>query len=301
LESTELLQLLIDNSFDDGVAVTTPGTPQNEAYEWLRTNAFLDVYSDDRKLTRYALATFFYATNGTTSWDPIIRDDGWLTDAPECDWASTANNQCINDVYTSLTLDFVGVAGTIPDEVGLLTGLERFSVRSNVDGGAFLGGTLPESLGSLANVQTVRLNDNNITGIIPTSFGLMTNARVLLLTGNALTGSIPQELGNTQGRTFYFDDNMLSGPIPPQLFESLTDLNVLNFRNNLLSGAIPTQIGNLGSLASIDFSQNRLGGAVPSEIGRLASVRSGINLSFNQFSGQLPSEIGLLGSMSKFL
>ena len=141
----------------------TAGTPQNEAYQWLLTNAFLNIYSDEQKLSRYSLATFFFATNGPVTWDSSIRDDGWLTDTPECEWGSTANNQCANGVYKSLTLDFVGVSGTIPQEIGLLTGLERFSVRGSVEAADVMTGTIPSEIGNLTDMQTIRLNNNNLS------------------------------------------------------------------------------------------------------------------------------------------
>ena len=298
-QNTNLLELIIANSLDAGEAVMKPGTPQNEAYKWLLTNAFLTIYSDEQKLTRYALATFFYATNGPTSWDALIRDDGWLTNAPECEWGSTANNQCTKGLYTSLTLDFVGVSGTIPQELGLLTGLERFSVRGSVDSVNVMSGSLPDVFDRLPDMQTIRLNNNNLTGLIPASFGSMTNCLVMILSGNSFIGKIPTELANTKGRTLNFSNNQLSGQIPSELF-SLTELNILNLHNNNLSGTIPSEIGYATNISNINFSNNKLGGSIPSEIGNLVEIRNGINFSSNQLSGEIPSQIGFLNKMSKY-
>lgn len=297
--NTDLLELLISNSLDEGEAVTTTGTPQNDAYEWLATNAFLSIYSDKQILTRYALATFFYATNGPTTWDSVIRDDGWLTDAPECEWGSTANNQCTKGEYTSLTLDFVGVSGTIPDELGLLTGLERFSVRGIDQRANVVSGTIPDIFGTLTNMQTIRLNDNDFTGLIPVSFGEMENCVVLILSGNSLIGKIPPQLANTNARTINLSNNQLSGQIPSELF-TLAELSILDLQDNNFSGTIPREIGDARSIANVNFSNNRLGGSIPSEIGNLVEIRSAINFSSNQLSGEIPSEIGRLNKMSKY-
>lgn len=291
---------MIANSLDGGEAVQKTGTPQNEAYKWLLTNAFLTIYSDKEILSRYSLATFFYATNGPTTWDSFIRDDGWLTDAPECEWGSTANNQCTKGVYTSLTLDFVGVSGTIPQELGLLTGLERFSVRGSVEATDIMSGTIPDVFGSLSHMQTIRLNDNDFTGLIPVSFGSMENCIVLTLSGNSLIGKIPTELAKTQARTLNLDKNQLSGQIPSELF-SLMGLQILNLQHNNLSGMIPSEIGYATSISNINLSNNQLGGSIPSEIGNLVEIRSAINFSSNRLSGEIPSEIGLLNKMSKYL
>jgi len=298
-QNTDLLQFLISNSLDEGEAVQTTGSPQNDAYTWLSTNAFLSIYSDEQILTRYALATFFYATNGPTTWDASIRDDGWLTDAPECEWGSTANNQCAQGVYTSLTLDFVGVSGSIPDELGLLTGLERFSVRGSGETTDTISGSIPDIFGTLSNMQTIRLNDNDLTGLIPTSFGLMTDCLVLILSGNSLIGKIPKELANTSARTLNLGDNQLSSQIPKELF-SLKELQILNLQNNNLSGTIPIEIGDATNISNINFSNNQLGGSIPSEMGNLVNIRSAINLASNKLSGEIPSEIGRLNKMKNF-
>jgi hypothetical protein len=297
-QETEVMQLLVNNSLDDGEALSSPGTPQNEAYQWLQTNAFLNVYTDNQILQRYALAVFFYSTNGPTTWDPVIRDDGWLTDAPECEWGSTANNQCTDGVYTSLTLDFVGVSGTIPDELSLLTSMQRFSVRTSEEALIAIGGEIPESMGRLTDIQTIRLNNQNLEGPIPQSVSLMTNLRVLVLSGNSLTGNIPAGLANTQGTTINLDGNELAGQIPTELF-SLTDLGALNLQGNDLSGPIPTEIGNARSLSAINFAANRISGELPTELGALSEIRSSIDFSNNQLRGSLPSELGLLFRMSE--
>lgn len=267
-----LLDLLIANSFDDGATLLTAGTPQRSAYEWLSQNTNITEYADDVKLARYALATFYFSTNGPTTWDEEIREGAWMTDAPECEWATTASNQCSDNAYTSLTLDFVGVSGQIPEELALLTGLTRLSIRSEGVGSPSLSGSLPESIGMLENLETIRLNENNIGGVLPTTIGGLSNIRVFLLGGNSIGGTIPSEIGLTGGNTFNFDRNELSGKLPPELF-AMETLTALNFEENSLSGTIPTEIGLNPSLNSVNFASNRLTGTIPSEIGSLVTAR----------------------------
>ncbi|CAJ1930823.1 unnamed protein product [Cylindrotheca closterium] len=293
---TTLLQLLIDNSFDEGSALSIEGTPQRSAYEWLSRNAELPNYTNEVKLARYALATFYFSTNGPSTWAENIRNGGWMTDVPECEWASTARNQCTGAIYSSLTLDFVGVSGEIPPELAYLTGLTRLSLRSEGAGSQSIAGSLPSTIGLLKNLQTIRLNENNIGGSLPTTIGSLTNVRVFLMSGNSLEGSIPSEIGRTMGNTFNFDRNRLTGRLPVELFRMGT-LTALNFEDNTISGQIPRDIGMNPSLNSVNFSSNRLTGTIPTELGRLVTMRSGINLSNNQLSGVLPSEIGFLVDM----
>lgn len=280
----DLLGLLISKSFDEGASILTSGTPQRAAYEWLLQNSNLDGYSDGVKIARYALATLFYSTNGLSTWDEQIREGGWITDAPECEWASTATNQCTDGVYTSLTLDFVGVSGQIPQELGLLTGLKRLSLRSEGLGSPSVSGTLPDSIGELVDLETIRLNGNNIGGTLPSTVGQLTNIRVFLLSGNSLIGTIPSEIGNTGGNTYNFDGNQLSGKIPIELLTMQT-LRSLNFDGNKLSGSIPTEIALNPSLNSLSLSGNKLVGRIPSEIGNLVTIngKSLLKIQFNHF------------------
>jgi hypothetical protein len=79
----DLVDLLSLVSFDNGAALQAPSTPQNNALLlWLSNNINLDAYSDEKRIQRYALATFFYSTNG----DNRKRNTGWITDVDECDW-----------------------------------------------------------------------------------------------------------------------------------------------------------------------------------------------------------------------
>lgn len=72
----DLVDLLSLMSFDNGAALQEPSTPQNNALLWLSNNINLDTYSDEKRIQRYALATFFYSTNG----DNWKRNTGWITD-----------------------------------------------------------------------------------------------------------------------------------------------------------------------------------------------------------------------------
>ena len=257
-----LLEFLIERSFDDGQTLQAQGTPQRSAYEWLQANVGIDDFPDEKILTRYALATFYYSTNGPTTWDPLIQTDGWLTDAEECDWGSTVADICANGTYQSLTLDFVGVSGELPLELGHLGGLTRLSLRNNATSGSTIGGSLPFSLGNLVNMETIRLDKNRIGGSIPTEIGLMTNLGVIVLSDNVVGGEIPSEIGTIRGTLIAFGNNELRGTIPTEIYQ-LNDLTTLDLRNNFLSGTIASDIGNLKSLNALDLSINDLFGDLP--------------------------------------
>jgi hypothetical protein len=73
-----LSDLLSSISFYDGVALSTPSSPQSMAFNWLVTNhTNLLTLSPEQIIQRYALATLYYSTNGD-SWNNRERIFGWM-------------------------------------------------------------------------------------------------------------------------------------------------------------------------------------------------------------------------------
>ena len=115
----ELESLLSSVSFDNGTALQTPSTPQNDALIWLANNTNLDSYSDARKIQRYVLATLYYSTNGA-QW---VDNSDWLTDLDECTWYTEASRFILRESvpYSELDLSGNNLVGTIPNELALLS------------------------------------------------------------------------------------------------------------------------------------------------------------------------------------
>ena len=115
-----LMNLLASVSQDGGAALQDENSPQRAALEWLRSplnNAFL---SDERLIQRYALVTFYYATNGE-DWKSSFL---WLTSADECIWftSSKSNTICDKDGrIVELDLRENNLLGSLPAEISLLS------------------------------------------------------------------------------------------------------------------------------------------------------------------------------------
>jgi hypothetical protein len=116
---------LIPVSFDNGTALQTPLTPQNNALNWLaNNNTNLDSYSNAKKIQRYALATLFFSTNGA-SWND---NSTWMSDEDECLWYNSGLSVCTNGSVEVLDLLSNNLVGTIPNELALLTNMSESSV-----------------------------------------------------------------------------------------------------------------------------------------------------------------------------
>ncbi len=84
------------------------------------------------------------------------------------------------------------LSGTIPTELGFLTGLETIDIEDNGLTGQFF---TPE-FNSLNNtLRKLRISKNEFTGQIPTEIGLFTSLDDLWIAQNELAGSIPSEVG----------------------------------------------------------------------------------------------------------
>ncbi|CAB9512576.1 Leucine Rich Repeat [Seminavis robusta] len=325
---TALFRLLASASFDAGAALRVPDSPQQRAFFWLHQNANIDSYTNSRKIQRYALATFYYSTNG----DNWAENLWWLSDEDECTWY---NKQVANGypacqintsnsaqrTFTSLDLSFNNVQGTIPPELGLLSGL----LRLDLDGGpaGFLFGTLPPELGYLDSIQSFSARGNQLTGTVPEDIGNWRQVTGIDLSFNKLTGLMPSTIGSlTWLSELTLEMNELSGVLPVELGQlsnlfklaiggnqfqgplmseigSLTKLRYLYIEVNQFS-SLPTDIGRLENLNVLSAFENNFQGALPTELGRLTKLGS-LLLRSNAFSASMPSELGSMDAIQRSL
>lgn len=104
-----------------------------------------------------------------------------------------------------------------------------------------LTGTLPWQLYYLREIGSLNLYDNNITGGIQRYIGYLPKLTNLDLRRNELTGTIPSALYRLRPRFFLLDDNQLSGSVTPGIgnFEFATWIGL---SNNNFSGCYPSDM-----------------------------------------------------------
>ena len=198
-----------------------------------------------------------YEATGGESW---THDDNWLTGRRLDTWYGVGVDD--DGRVTDLVLDFNGLRGPLPPELGDLDRLQSLVLSRNE-----LAGTVPPELGHLPILVQLDLGANRFEGEIPPLIGDFGYLDELDLGGNEFEGPIPAALGN------------------------LGALRRLDLSDNDLTGPLPSELGDLGALQTLLLMRNDLEGPVPAAFGRLAALRI-LNLSGNaRLAGPLPVEL----------
>ncbi len=256
---------------------------------------------------REALIAFYNSTMGPNWYSSY----DWLGPVgTECWWSGVwcdVSQTTVVEIYMPEN----NVAGTIPPEIGDLTGLEFIYLPGNHG----LGGPIPPEIGNLTNLEVVVITQNGIEGTLPPEITGLVSLRHLVLTNSQLSGPLPAEIGSLQALEYldlsgnpinaglpqemgdlaalkelhlsYCD---LTGPVPSWL-ENLTSLEVLNLTRNRFSGAIPTTLGDMPALSELYLSYNDLTGSFPSFLLEIDTL-STLSIYRNHFSGTLPPSLG---------
>ena len=208
------------------------------------------------------LVAIYNATDGA-NWK---ENDNWLSDAPISSWRGV--NTDIRGRVVEIILDDMGLAGDLPQKIGLLDRLRHLGLARNK-----LTGTIPRELANLARLQSLHLQENEFTGEIPEALGELSNLEVLDLSSNNLKGAIPRKLANLANmHELILYHNRLSGEVPMELGQ-LTRLQNLRLDFNRLSGQIPSELSNLSRLENFEILENQLSGEIPPELGNIPRLR----------------------------
>ncbi len=153
---------------------------------------------------RAVLAALYEATGGS-GWS---RNDGWLTGAPLGDWYGVETDrsgrvvgldlggETIYDWSISHLRPGPGLTGSIPPELGRLSGLEKLNLR------ACELGSIPLELGGLARLRSLNLSANSLGGRVPGFLGGLASLRRLDLSYNDFTELEPAVFAGLSNLTF---------------------------------------------------------------------------------------------------
>eukprot|EP00934_Nitzschia_sp_Nitz4_P008695 Nitzschia sp. Nitz4//scaffold2_size372955//38018//41345//NITZ4_000364-RA/size372955-processed-gene-0.471-mRNA-1//-1//CDS//3329546599//8685//frame0 len=256
-----------------GPVVLEPGTPQNDAYQWLLdedpAQLDLDSLSDLELQQRYVAALVYFSTVGE-EWDDSA---GFLGAGDVCQWRNDATEN-----------------GITCDSDGIISG---FVLNENN-----LAGSLPSELSVLSYLATIELRDNNIAGSVPSEFGELQQLQELDLRQNELSGVFPESIFQLPElrRLLMLRNELIGGTIPDSI-SMATNLEMISFQYCELSGTLPNTLGDLTNLYFVTLLQNRLRGTIPSGLAQLPLLEV-LDLGLNFFTGTIPPFSGQYGLYS---
>ena len=217
------------DSVSDPSLLSNRYSSQGKALDWI-------LFTDERRLCptdkdlvqRYALAVFYYATDG----DKWIARGNFLRDVHECGWSGIVCDGNRNVV--EMEFENNGLVGSIPDELSSLTYLQILSLENG-----HIGGTIPAALGKLSWLTKLDIDFNSLVGTIPSELSQAKNLRTIDLNDNFITGSI-DVLANLPRLVFIdIHSTKVSGTIS-DAFGQLADLGVFVVHQTHLSGRTPS-------------------------------------------------------------
>ncbi|KAJ1413965.1 Leucine-rich repeat [Sesbania bispinosa] len=183
-------------------------------------------------------------------------------------------------------------------------------------------GKIPDSFGTLRQIESMHLNNNNFSGEIP-SLILCSNLRVIDFGDNNLQGTLPAWVGHhlNQLIVLRLQANKFQGNIPISLC-NLLSLQVLDLSQNDIIGEIPQCLDHIVALSNMKFPRKQLY-YVPYEIlftvnefgmyddkailawkgenreyGKNLGLVTSIDLSYNQLVGEIPQSITTLVALA---
>ena len=159
-----------------------------------------------------------------------------------------------SDAYQHLWLWELGLEGSIPPELYLLTTLRSLSLFANR-----LDGTISTSIGQLQKLELLQLQNNDLSGPIPSEIGSMKELTDVFFFSNPITGSIPSEIGDLSNLVVFQQDNsLMTGTIPSE-FGRLANLSI-TILGDFLTGTVPTEMGMMSRMRQLDTTGNHLTG-----------------------------------------
>ncbi|KAH1063600.1 hypothetical protein J1N35_028587, partial [Gossypium stocksii] len=131
-------------------------------------------------------------------------------------------------------------------------------------------GIIPETLVNMSNLEILNLGFNQLSGQVPSSIFNISSLKIINLFVDSLSGSLPNDmckhLPKLEG--LYLSWNYeLSSNLPP--ITNTPKLEFLLLWTNKLSGNIPNSISNASMLKELEFADNLFSGPIPKMLGSL--------------------------------
>ncbi|CAK9154416.1 unnamed protein product [Ilex paraguariensis] len=216
-----------------------------------------------------------------------------------------------------IDLNHADIAGTLPEDLALLTDLALFHINSNRFCGTLpncfsklhllyeldvsnnlFSGEFPSVVLSLSSLRFLDIRFNDFEGKVPSSlFELKLDA--LFINNNNFNSSFPENIGSLPVSVVVLANSDLSGCLPSSISKMAGTLNEIILMGMGLSGCLPEEIGLLKNVTVFDVSKNGFVGTLPESMGGMKSLEQ-LNVASNKLSGEIPASICSLPMLQNF-
>ncbi|MCT4647093.1 MAG: hypothetical protein N4A74_19045 [Carboxylicivirga sp.] len=152
-----------------------------------------------------------------------------------------------------LNLKNNGIHGSIPNQIASINTLQILDLSYN-----HFDHVIPTNIFALPQIQSLILNDNHIPGPLNIASPISgTSLNTIRLENNCITGAIPSQIGSLISlTTINLSNNKIEGGIPSSI-GNLDNLTTLEVQYNLLDQPIPNTLNN--PFTVFNCSYNKLG------------------------------------------
>lgn len=165
-----------------------------------------------------------------------------------------------------------------------------------------LSGMIPDAIGNLSELVELNLGRNHINGTIPNEVGKLKKLRILKLNKNELSGELPTHLGKLSNlKMMFLGINSLTGEVPCHIWSmTMTHLTHLALQSNQLIG--PIRIGDIHNCTDdlrFRLPKPQLRYVDPDRHDMQMPKLKYLDLSNNTLTGDIPTEFGRMKKAKK--
>lgn len=244
----------------------------------LDVDEYLKQEEEALALERQALVAFYNALDGPNWYD----NKNWCSDKPVGEWYGVAIDEY--GYVSRLSLSDNNLSGTLPSELSAFKRLRELVIKDS-SGSKRIKGSLPDGMTDCVNLAALVFSGVDMSSDLPGWIENLKKLQTLSLDNCNLTGPLP-ELSSRVISSIELENNQLTGPVPA-VYGEYDELGILNLSNNKLSGEVMADFSACSLLVYMNLHGNRLTGPLPKI--PVESIHT-LYLYDNCFTGPIPEE-----------